>query len=386
MPTVHTTAPTTPHHPARSRPTAAAAGGSLAWLAAVVTGAVAPATGLDAQGVISPRDRTSLEASSSTSYPLGRWNCRVQQLHDDLGSSPLTLTGHAYRRDATAVRGSISAYRVEMSVTLSMSPRTAPIASRTFQDNVGAPFVALPRTWVDLPTTNRPPQAPAQGFRFRIAYATPFAYPAGGGTLCVDTTVWGNSTASGTNRNFTASLDAHELFPDGRNLQPGYRFGQGCAPLQGGSSAYANFELRRLPSGMELDIQARNGMPSTSGGPGVSALLAGFSLQSQPWFVRPSCALLTSTSAILPLPGTNTAQGHWDGVLGGFSPLPTGMAFHLQIASGHPLDGVALADASQLVVPPPGPQPVPAARIAHGSDRTSPTGTVSLVVPVTEFR
>ena len=116
----------------------------------------------------------------------------------------------------------------------------------------------------------------------------------------------------------------------------------------------------------------------------MSALITGFQTGSKPW-ITPSCQFLTSNDSVWPLPGGNDGRGHWNGLLQGFAPLPLGMTFHAQIVSGSLTGGVALSDASTLSVPPVGPVPITVVRIAHGSARTSTTGTVSSVVPVTEF-
>ena len=350
----------------------------LVWIAAT-------ALPLSAQGIVSPADRATYEGSSSTTYPLGRFDARVQQLHADLGAAAMTLNGHAYRRDAVSLRGQVASYQIELSVTVSLSPNTPAQASRTFAQNVGATVDVLPRTLVSLPATNRPPQGPASVFELRIPWATPFAYPAGGGTLCLDTTVHGNSGPNGQNANFTPYVDAHQLFNDGRAIQPGYRYGQGCSRPSGGSAASASFELRHLPGGIDFDIKARGGMATDASGNGVSILLFGFQRAAQPWAVRPNCQMLTSLELFGQLPTPNTATGSWNGTLQGVGALTPGLAFHVQVASGHALNGVTLSDASDMVVPPLGPMPVTAARIAHGTDRTSSTGTVSLTVPVTEF-
>lgn len=343
------------------------------------------AVAVPAQSMVSPADRLNYEGSKRTSYPLGRFDARVQQLHADLGTQARTLLGHAYRRDAIATRGQLAAYQVEMSVTVSMCPNPPTSASRTFASNVGSPITVLPRTTINLPATSRPPQAPASRFELRVPWTAPFRYPTGGGTLCLDTMVYGNNGPNGRNANFTAYLDAHELFGDGRVHQPGYRYGQGCAAASGGAAAYANFELRLLPTGMDFDIQARNGVATDPSGPAVSVLLLGFRRATAPWSLQPSCSMLTSLDSFAQLPGVNSSNGSWSGTLRGTVPLPTGVAFHTQIASGHPINGVTLSDASDLLVPLLGPMPIPGARIASGSDRTSPTGAVSFVVPVTEF-
>ena len=65
---------------------------------------------------VSPADRATREGDSSTIYPLGRFNARVQTLHADLPANTL-LRGHAYRRDAAALRGQVPAFRTELQVT-----------------------------------------------------------------------------------------------------------------------------------------------------------------------------------------------------------------------------------------------------------------------------
>lgn len=350
----------------------------LGHLAAITVGLAATAP-VSAQMLISPWPHHQFEGSKSTSYPLGRANTRLQQLHADLGNMASTIQGHAYRRDAISTRGQVDAYQVEMTVALSMSPLTPGTASRTFASNAGTPQVVLPRTWVNFPVTNRPPSAPASTFELRIPYAVPFTYPVGGGTLCVDTTVHGNNGPNGPNANFTAYLDAHQLYADGRSIQPGYKYGAGCA-LLGSSAATATFELRTLPSDMEFDIVARNGVPG-----GMSALMVGLQSQAMPVPGVPGCVFLTSVEQAVFLPGMNDPNGGWSGTLTGFPPLPVGLEFFAQIASGLPGLGVGLSEASRLVMPPPGITPIPSVRIAHGTNNTSPTGTVSTTVPVVEF-
>ncbi len=369
-----------------TRPAAqtAALGARAALIAtAAALGIAGPAT---AQNVaVSPADRKALEGSSSTSYPLGRHNCRLQQLHADLGDAPATLAGHSYRRDAISQRGNLNGYRVEMSVAISLAAVTPDQASRTFANNAGTPVVVLPRTWVSMPATTRPGGAPAPQFELRVPYTTPFAYPGNGTTICLDTTVYGNDGPNGINANFTAYQDAHELFDDGTCEQPGYRFGQGCAAPGTSTEAYANLTLRHTPVAMELDVDARYGMPTDPSGAGLSALLVGLQASSQPISITPSCQLLVQPTEVYPLPGSNNQTGHWSGTLTAATTLPIGARFYVQVASGHPVNGVTLSDGSVVTPPPLGAVPIAAVRIAHGSDNNSPTGTVSQTVPVTEF-
>jgi len=337
------------------------------------------ATIATAQATVSPADRQDYEGSKSTSYPLGRFNCRLQQLIADLGTAPRPLRGHSFRRDAISLHGALVGFKVELSVDISMSPLTPETASRTFAQNAGTSMPAVPRTWVSFPATNRPGQAPAGSFEFAIPYTTPFPYP-GSGTVCIDTTVWSNDGPNGIDANFTAYLDAHEQFPDGRAIQPGYRYGSGCVASGNRSAAYANVELRSLTTGMEFEIKARNGTPG-----GMSALLIGFQSNGQSWPVNPGCSLLTSNLAVSTLTGANSANGDWNGMITGFT-LPAGLEFFTQIASADAQGNFALSDGSRVRVPAMGPTPMTVARVANGSDRTSATGTVSQIVPVIEVQ
>jgi len=335
--------------------------------------------------VFSPADRALLEGSNSTSFPLGRANMRLQTLHDDLGVAARSIQGHGYRRDAENTHGALAAFKVDMAVSVSLAPVTAASPSTTFANNAGTPIAVVPRHFISFPATDRPPQAPAATSEFRIPYQVPFAYPAGGGTLCVDTIVYGNDGPNGINGNFTSYTDAHEQFPDGRAIQPGYRYGQGCPAPGASTAATATFELRYLPTDMELSIEARNGLPTDANASGVSALMFGVTRGATPWPAGQGCQFLTSNEVSWLLPGANSSTGSWSGVLNGFAPLPVGLTFTVQVASGHMVRGVCVSDASDIVMPPFGPLPRTAVRIANQNDGTAPTGTVSYIVPVTEF-
>ena len=126
----------------------------------LVTCAVA-APAAPGQSLISPADRRHYEGSKQTSYPLGRFDARVQQLHADLGAQARSLRGHAYRRDAVATRGQLAGYQVDLSVHASICPNPPTRASRTFAANAGTPVEVLPRTTVNMPATTRPTQARA---------------------------------------------------------------------------------------------------------------------------------------------------------------------------------------------------------------------------------
>ena len=128
---------------------------------------------LASQATVSPADRVTLEGSSSTSYPLGRASMRLQQLLADLPTRVMTLQGHAYRRDAATVRGTVAAFRAQVSVLASVSPRTPDTASSTFATNHGAQIhTALAPTWISFPQTDRPPVDPAASFELRTSEAS----------------------------------------------------------------------------------------------------------------------------------------------------------------------------------------------------------------------
>ncbi len=343
---------------------------------------IAPAA---AQGV-SPADRTFLEGSTSTSYPLGRFNARIQQLHSDPPANLTQIRGHAYRRDAIGVRGTVPSFQVDMEVSLSISPRSPANASRNFADNRGpSPTVVLPRTLLDFPATDRPGQDPARNLDLMIPYPPPFAVPMGGGTLCLETVVYGNQAPAGRDRNFQVRQDAHQLFPDGRNVQPGFRFGQGCTALGASSPGFANFVLTHRGTTMDLGISARNGVPEDGSNSVWSFLMLGATPFTGPWPFRLDCTQGTSIE-IWTVLGQNDTSGSWDGTLTGIPAIIPGQRFFLQVGSANLQTGaLALGDTSAITIPPPGPSVIPVARIANGSNRAAASGTVSFSVPVTLF-
>lgn len=336
--------------------------------------------------VVSPADRTGLEGSTSTTYPLGRFDCRLQMLHGDLGAAR-TLHGHAYRRDAIATNGSVEGYQTELSVTLSVAGRAPDAASRTFADNVGTgAVVVLPRGVVSFPTTDRPAGAPAPSFEFAIPYATPFQFPGNGASLCVDVEVFGNQRGTARNVNFTPYLDAHDVVGDGSNEQPGYRFGTGCSATGTGTAHNARLTFRASTTGLALEVASRNGLPTTATDPALVAMLVGLQRQDRAWPGRPGCTVFPTLDADATLPGNNDALGSWDGTLPPFAGLPVGQEFVVQLVSGQPSTGaLTFSDGTVIAVPPPGPTRVTVARIAHATDHTSATGTVSTSVPVVRF-
>ncbi|MCC6671452.1 MAG: hypothetical protein IT458_10345 [Planctomycetes bacterium] len=338
-----------------------------------------------AQDFASPAERLRFEGNQSTIYPLGRFHARVQQLHGDLPAQPLLLRGQAYRRDATEVRGTILAFQSELSVTLSVTSQAPGQASTTFANNVGAsPVAVVPRTRLSFPATDRPGQDPAPEFAHRIPYAVPFPWP-GAGTLCVDITVFGNATNEGNDRNFVPLLDAHDTGP-GRNEQPGFRYGSGCRLGGASGPAGASFTLRLGGGGLDLEAGLANGMPAQAGITPVNVLLVGATPVALPWPGLPGCTVLTSSELALPLQGTPDARGAWSGVLRGIQGHPAGTAWYLQIASVDTTGGaLVLSDASRVVVPPLTAASNGSVRVANGTDRAAPTGTVASQVAVTRF-
>lgn len=339
------------------------------------------------QNAVSPSDRSSLEGSSYTHYPLGRASARVQTLHDDVPGGTV-IGAHAYRRDAIGVRGVVAGLSCELRVTLSMSPNTADAASGTFASNVGPnPTVVLPRQVVSFPSTDRPALDPATTFDLVVPYANPFVVPPQGGTLCVDVEVFGNQGANGANQNVSVYLDAHQQFADGRAVQPGFRTLQGCPAPGSTANCYATLDLWRLQAGSsEFDVSIRNGVADPGAGTTRAFLTLGTSFDGAPWPLRSDCAFYSSAELWFALPGTMTSTGRYDGTLPSLPLLPPGHRLWCQAGS---IDlatiGMSFSDAVTLVTPPYGQLPIPAARIANGSDVTSLTGTISSSVPVMAF-
>ncbi len=361
------------HHPLQSL--------LLASSALILTGSP-----LAAQSTISPSDRASYEGSSSTFYPLGRSNARVQTLHADLGQELSQISGHGYRRDGISSRGLVPGFTAELSVEMSMSPRTADQPSRQFADNQGSqPSMVLPRTRLVFPDTIRPDRAPTEVFDLIIPYTSPFPLPPEGGTVCLDIRLYGNSGPSGQNVNFSPLLDAHALFRDQRAEQPGFRFGNGCIAAGNNSGHYGNHLLTRRIDGFDLEISSRFGIPDDGSLGTVTVAFFGQEMLPTPLPWLPACELLASPQNVFLLPGINDSRGHLDAEINGAFPLPTGAELTVQLASASLSGELTLSDASILSIPPLGPAMIPTSRIANSSDRDAATGSTSLTVPVTLF-
>lgn len=347
------------------------------------------AAGVSAQQplAVSPGDRAALEGSSYSHYPLGRHSARVQTLHDDIPGGTL-VSAHAYRRDAIGVRGQIAGFASDLQVTLSMSPNPAAQASSSFANNVGPnPVVTLPRTVLSFPATDRPALDPAPTFEVLIPYAVPFLVPTGGGTLCVDVEVFGNQTANGPNQNVSIYLDAHQQYTDGRSVQPGFRFGQGCPAPGQTANSYANLDLWRMANGTtEIDVSIRDGVADTGSGTTRAFFTMGLGITGSPWPMRSDCPFWSSSETWFALPGTMTNLGNYDGGLQGLPLLPPGYRLWLQAGS---IDlstvDMAFSDGITLVTPPYGSLPIPCARIANASNQAATSGSVSNSVPVMAF-
>jgi hypothetical protein len=338
-----------------------------------------------AQTAVSPSDRAGLEGSSFTHFPLGRFNCRMQQLHGDLPPGT-TLSGHAYRRDAIAIHGHVDAFVSDLQVSVSMSPNDPAHASTTFANNVGPnPVLVLPRIVLGFPATDRPGLDPTPTFDLQIPYQVPFLVPSTGGTVCVDTVIYSNTSAAGIDHNMSLYLDCHQLYADGRNEQPGMRLGGGCATAGATATAYTTFTLWHLGASMALDVAARNGVPDV-GGNSRAFVMLGTGPANVVWPPRPACSLLTTTNVWFVLPGTNNAAGDCDGTLSGLPVLPANYRLWLQSGSIDLATGsFVVGDQSTLRLPPAGPTTLPSARIVNSTDNAAATGTVSLAVPVVQF-
>ncbi|MFY9343973.1 MAG: hypothetical protein WAT39_15900 [Planctomycetota bacterium] len=344
------------------------------------------ATMLPAQQAASPSDRLGLEGSSFTHFPLGRANARMQTLHADIPGGTV-LTGHGYRRDAITVRGQVDGFTCDLEVRASISPNLPTQASTTFANNAGPnPVVVLPRQLVTFPPTQRPLIDPAGSFELTIPWTTPFALPLGGGTLCLDVEIWGNSSAAGSNVNLSVYLDAHENYPDGRAEQPGFRTGNGCPAPGSVDDSYATMTYWRLTTGGRLDVSIRDGVPDSGNGLSRPFVTIGHSLAGSPWPLRPDCPFWSSSEVWFPLPGTMNSAGDYDGSLAALPLLPPGYRLWCQAGS---IDlgtvGMAFSDAVTFVTPPAGPVPIPTVRIVNSTNHAAATGTVSYAVPVIAF-
>lgn len=356
---------------------------SIHFVLPLLAGALAAQS---APQAVSPLDRAALEGSSFTHFPLGRASARMQTLHRDVPGGTV-ITGHAYRRDAAGVRGQVDAFSVDLQVTLSIAPNLPTQTSTTFANNVGAnPVVVLPRTIVSFPATQRPQLDPSPTFDLAIPYATPFVMPAAGGTLCVDVEVFGNSSAAGPNTNLSVYLDAHENYPDGRAEQIGFRTFQGCPAPGSTTDCTASLTYWRLTTGGRVDVSIRDGVPDAGNSQTRAFLTFGTSINGAPWPLRNDCPFWSSTEIWYVLPGSMNSSGDYDGSLVGLPFLPPGFRLWSQAGS---IDlttvGMAFSDAVTFVTPPPGPLPIPVARVVNSTNHAAATGTVAYAVPVMAF-
>jgi len=336
------------------------------------------------QPTVSPQARSRLEGNASTLYPLGRAKGRFQQLFADLGQGRL-IKGHAYRRDALTSRGQVPAFQSEMAVSLSVAGLAPGQASKTFSQNSGQnPTMVLARTSLSLVATGKPTGLSPAPFLLRIPYKTAFAW-GGKGTLCVDMVHYGNKTAGGQDKNFSADLDGHELFASGRSEQPGIPHGQGCSRRSASTPARATFLVRHLGKTSDLRIDVTGGVPSSTTAAAQSVLVLGHKQATQAWPPGTGCTLYTDTAVVLFLSGNNDTKGAWSGALPAGPPVPAYISLFAQIASLERKTGeLVLTNAAQLTMPPAGPGLV-SARIAHGTNPAATTGTVSYSVPITLF-
>jgi hypothetical protein len=352
----------------------------------LIFAAIAATAAAQQQPLASPTDRALLEGSSFTNFPLGRANARVQTLHRDLPGGA-TLQGHAYRRDAIALRGQVDAFQCELEVRISMSPLTPTTASTTFANNAGAaPVVVLPRQLVAFPATQRPGLDPSPNFDLQIPYQTPFVVPVGGGTVCVDVLVFGNLSPLGLDQNLSVYLDAHEHFADGRSEQPGFRTLVGCPAPGSTTASTGTMSYWRLATGARLDLALRDGVADDGSGTTRAFVLLGTQLQTGVWPTQPACGFWSSGEVWHAMPGSLGATGSYDGSLTGLPQLPPGFRLWFQAGSVDLQNGaIAFTDASTFVTPPAGPLPIPTSRIANSTNAAAATGTVSYAVPVMAF-
>lgn len=342
---------------------------------------------LPAQDLVSPSDRANYEGSTYTAYPLGRFNTRVQQLHSDLGTAARSFVAHGYRRDAAEVKGAIAGFASEMTVVLAMSPKTPGTASTTFADNLGTQSqVVLPRTKLNFPASDRPAIDPYPAFTFGIPYQVPFAYPAGGGTLCIDVTIHGNDAPSGTDRDFLPYLDAQDVYADGRVLQVGYRYGQGCVAATQRNAQYGELAFVRSGSALELQVTSRYGIPGDLVNPAYTGLLVGYAPAQVPFPKGVNCTLWTTSDHAVLFASANDATGGWTGAFSNMPLMGPGTTFYAQVASVQPSTLSAnFGDGTRIVVPPAGKVGLPAVRIAAASDRTATSGTVATQVAIVKL-
>lgn len=338
---------------------------------------------------ISPANQSTFEGSSSTQLPLGRHDARFQTIHDLGNTAPLTITGIAYRRDATGTSGSVGAFDTIMEVRLAEAAFAPSNASPTFANNVGNnPTTVLNQTRIAFPAVLRPNDAPAPAFEFFIPFGQTFTLPPNT-PLLVDLTIFGNTRPGGqVDANFSVHLDAHEQPANGDESVSGYRFGLGCAAPGTTRLHTARFEMvRDLLGDLTLDIDSRDGIPNLGSGTPMTAMIASMTNAPFAWPGNPSCIFEPRIDLSLTL-GTNDGMGDWTGTLSTIPNLAPGYQFTAQIVSAWPGGGpdqLTVSDPSTITVPANRTQAPSAVRISSSSDRTAASGTISTTVPVTMF-
>ena len=124
----------------------------------------------------------------------------------------------------------------------------------------------------------------------------------------------------------------------------------------------------------------------TGSGTTRAFLTIGQSINGAPWPLRTDCPFWSSAELWFALPGTMNQAGDYDGTLANLPLLPPGFRLWCQAGSIDLANvDMAFSDALTLITPPFGSLPIPTARVASASSRTSPTGSFSYAVPVMEF-
>lgn len=334
----------------------------------------------------SPVSAPLYEGSAGTHFPLGRHDLRMQTIHDLGNTTPITLTGHGYRRDAIATTGPVAAFEAVIEVWACVSANPPDQPDGIFANNVGSqPVQVLGPTRVAFQAVDRPGTSPAPTFEYLIPWSRTFALPSNA-PLLLEVVIHGNTAPNGSfDRNFNVYLDANEEFSSGRVEAPGYRFGQGCSAPGRTAAHTARFDLRRdSSSALELRVDSRDSLT----GPNVSlVLLAGLSQSPYPWPLAPQCQLWPELDSQVVL-GSPDANGDWAGIIDQLAMVASGTPFTLQLVAGvpgGPFDTITFSDPSLVTVPLPALPHRTAVRIVSGSDRTATSGTIALGAPVTMF-
>ena len=161
------------------------------------TGAIALAACVIAPAIVAQRPHVNppanatVEGGSRISFPFGQGNGDMRYQQVCALSTQSTAVGQidriAFRRDNDTIVNSANynAWTVDMTVSVSTSPRTPLTMSLDFATNVGTDVMQVHTGPLNWPAENKVPPGPT-GFVYTVPFSAPFLYLPTKGDICVD--------------------------------------------------------------------------------------------------------------------------------------------------------------------------------------------------------